>query len=133
MQQTLEVSNLEFVGDFGEIAIDSIINEDFLRDVPLIGTLVGAGKCIKNLYDAHFAKKLIAFLIPLKDTTPEERAKAISKWENNATMPDITLLPIIADTLGVTIDELFGIRRKVQEKPINCEETPMAVYDQITI
>ena len=58
-------------------------------------------------------------------------AQAISKWENNATMPDIMLLPIIADTLGVTIDELFGIRRKVQEKPINCEETPMAVYDQI--
>lgn len=83
MQQTLEVSNLEFVGDFGEIAIDSIINEGFLRDVPLIGTLVGAGKCIKNLYDAHFAKKLIAFLIPLKDTTPEERAEAISKWEQD--------------------------------------------------
>ena len=41
------------------------------------------------------------------------------------------ILPIIADTLGVTIDELFGIRHKVQEKPINCEETPMAVYDQI--
>ena len=58
-------------------------------------------------------------------------AQAISKWENNATMPDIMLLPIIADTLGVTIDELFGIRRKVQEKPINCEETPKAVYDQI--
>ena len=58
-------------------------------------------------------------------------AQAISKWENNATMPDIMLLPIIADTLGVTIDELFGIRRNVQEKPINCEETPMAVYDQI--
>lgn len=58
-------------------------------------------------------------------------AQAISKWENNATMPDIMLLPIIADTLGVTIDELFGIRRKVQEKPLNCEETPKAVYDQI--
>ena len=57
--------------------------------------------------------------------------QAISKWENNATMPDIMLLPIIADTLGVTIDELFGIRHKVQEKPINCEETPKAVYDQI--
>ena len=54
--------------------------------------------------------------------------QAISKWENNATMPDIMLLPIIADTLGVTIDELFGIRHKVQEKPINCEETPKAVY-----
>lgn len=55
-------------------------------------------------------------------------SQAISKWENNVTMPDIMLLPIIADTLGVTIDELFGIKHKVQEKPVNIEETPMAVY-----
>ena len=58
-------------------------------------------------------------------------SQAISKWENNVTMPDIMLLPIIADTLGVTIDELFGIKHKVQEKPVNIEETPMAVYDEI--
>ena len=58
-------------------------------------------------------------------------SQAISKWENNATMPDIMFLPIIADTFGVTIDELFGIRHKVQKKPIGCEETPMAVYEQI--
>lgn len=43
-------------------------------------------------------------------------SQAISKWENNVTMPDIMLLPIIADTLGVTIDELFGIKHKVPGK-----------------
>lgn len=47
--------------------------------------------------------------------------QAISKWENNVTMPDIMLLPLIADTLGVTIDELFGIKHKVREMPIDCE------------
>lgn len=58
-------------------------------------------------------------------------SQAISKWENNVTMPDIMLLPLIADTLGVTIDDLFGIKRKVCEKTIPIEETPMAVYNQI--
>lgn len=58
--------------------------------------------------------------------------QAVSKWENSATMPDIMLLPIIADTLGVTIDALFGISHAVQSRPINnYEETPMAVYDEI--
>ena len=34
--------------------------------------------------------------------------QTVSKWENNTNMPDITLLPIIADIFEVTIDELFG-------------------------
>ncbi len=34
--------------------------------------------------------------------------QAVSKWENGASMPDISLLPKIARIFGVTIDELFG-------------------------
>ena len=33
--------------------------------------------------------------------------QAVSRWENNVTMPDISLLPEIAVYFGVTIDELF--------------------------
>ena len=35
--------------------------------------------------------------------------QAISKWENNLTLPDITLLPEISVYFGVTIDELFDL------------------------
>ncbi|MDR3311086.1 MAG: helix-turn-helix domain-containing protein [Oscillospiraceae bacterium] len=35
-------------------------------------------------------------------------AKAVSKWETGENYPDITLLSPIANTLGVTIDELIG-------------------------
>lgn len=41
-------------------------------------------------------------------------AQAVSKWEQNG-YPDTPLLPAIADSLGVTIDELFG--RKQEETP----------------
>lgn len=34
--------------------------------------------------------------------------QTISKWENNITSPDITLLPIIADIYQVSVDTLFG-------------------------
>lgn len=34
--------------------------------------------------------------------------QAVSKWENGASMPDIALLPKIAEIFGVTIDALFG-------------------------
>ena len=36
-------------------------------------------------------------------------AQTVSKWENSISMPDICLLPMIAETLGVSIDTLFGI------------------------
>lgn len=36
-------------------------------------------------------------------------SQAISKWENNVTMPDIQILPELSVILGVTIDELFAL------------------------
>ena len=35
-------------------------------------------------------------------------AQAVSKWENGATTPDIAMLPLIAQALGVGIDALFA-------------------------
>lgn len=36
--------------------------------------------------------------------------QSVSKWENGITMPDITLLPDIAEYFNVTLDELLGLK-----------------------
>lgn len=36
--------------------------------------------------------------------------QAVSKWENDGSCPDISLLPVLADVFGVTTDELLGIK-----------------------
>ena len=36
-------------------------------------------------------------------------AQSVSKWENSVAMPDITLLPLLAEVFGVSIDELFDL------------------------
>ena len=36
-------------------------------------------------------------------------AQAVSKWENDLSCPDITLLPKLAQVFGITTDELLGI------------------------
>jgi transcriptional regulator with XRE-family HTH domain len=36
--------------------------------------------------------------------------QSVSKWENGATSPDISFLPLIAEYFGVTIDELFNYK-----------------------
>ena len=63
--------------------IDTVLKDGVLKDVPILGTIVGVGKCIKNVYDIRFAKKLIAFLIPIKDVPQEKRVKAIQRWEED--------------------------------------------------
>ncbi len=57
----------------------------------------------------------IAELRRKKNMTQEElaaelgvTAQAVSKWENDLSCPDITLLPQLARLFGVTIDELLG-------------------------
>ena len=35
-------------------------------------------------------------------------AQAVSKWENDQSCPDITMLPRLADLFGITTDELLG-------------------------
>lgn len=49
-------------------------------------------------------------LAEMLSVTPQ----AISKWERGAGMPDITLLPDIAVSLGLSMDELFG-KTKLEE------------------
>lgn len=39
--------------------------------------------------------------------------QAVSKWENDQTCPDISLLPQLASILGVTVDELLSGKREM--------------------
>ena len=41
--------------------------------------------------------------------------QAVSKWEGDVCCPDLQLLPLLADTLELSLDELFG--RESKEKP----------------
>ena len=46
-------------------------------------------------------------------------AQAVSKWENDLSCPDISILPRLAEVLGVTTDELLG---KVQLRSLSVED-----------
>ena len=44
--------------------------------------------------------------------------QAVSKWEAGQNYPDVQLLPLLADTFGITIDQLFG--RSTTEPEMKC-------------
>ena len=60
-------------------------------------------------------------------------AQAVSKWENDASCPDISLLPNLVKTLNITTDELLtGKTSKVQVLPEpqrkSLDELTMRIY-----
>lgn len=40
--------------------------------------------------------------------------KAVSKWERDISCPDINSLPTLAETLGVSVDELMQIKMEME-------------------
>lgn len=55
--------------------------------------------------------------------------QTISKWENSTTYPDVSLLPVIADVFGVTIDALYG--REVTIPQVTPETAVDRVMEQV--
>ncbi|MDF2821360.1 MAG: hypothetical protein K0R15_1801 [Clostridiales bacterium] len=56
--------------------------------------------------------------------------QAISKWETNVTLPDITLLPKIAEYFDVSVDELLGLKPLQDEQYIPSETGDKDYWNQ---
>ena len=50
--------------------------------------------------------------------------QAVSKWESDQCCPDIQLLPRLADEFAITVDELFGRSKPVEEAPCKIGNLP---------
>lgn len=60
------------------------------------GALIAARRKALGLTQKQLAERLLV------------SDKAVSKWENGASYPEVTLLPPLAQTLGITVDELLA-------------------------
>ncbi len=80
------------------------------------------GQRIKQLrYKASLTQEQLADILGLSP-------QAVSKWENSVAMPDITLLPQIAEVFGISIDDLFGL---TSEQKLHRIERRMDMEDEI--
>ncbi len=46
-------------------------------------------------------------------------AQAVSKWENDQSCPDITMLPRLAEIFGITTDALLGVETEEKAPPVH--------------
>ena len=55
-------------------------------------------------------------------------AQSVSKWENAVAMPDITMLPLLAEIFGVSIDDLFDLTK---EQRMNRIENSLDITEEL--
>ena len=69
----------ELATEYSEILIDAILDEGVLKDMPLVGSVIGIVK-FTNSIDQHFmTKKLYKFLFQLHKIPSEKRIKKIEE------------------------------------------------------
>jgi len=66
-----------------EVILDSFLENGALKDIPVIGTLVSTFKIVSGIREGIFYKKLLKFLIELKDITIRKREEMINKMNAN--------------------------------------------------
>lgn len=80
---TIKESNLQNVTtDLVKVAFDSILEDSVLKDLPIVGSIIGVAKAAVSINDKLFLKKVIYFLSAI-DVDPIERSKIITKIENS--------------------------------------------------
>jgi len=67
-----------------EIGIDEILDNEFLKSMPIVSTIRGFTKFGLNYKDRLFTKKIITFLFQLKDVPKNERQEFIFKLDSNS-------------------------------------------------
>ena len=72
------------------------------------------GEIFKTLRkEKHLTQEQIAEILGVSP-------QAVSRWENSATFPDITLLPQISGYFDTTVDELLGITKICKMQKLLC-------------
>jgi len=80
--KTEEIQNIS--ADIIETIIDSTIENGLIKDLPIIGSIVGLSKGIISIQDRLFTKKLLKFLLQLKSIPEFQRRKQIEKIEKSS-------------------------------------------------
>jgi transcriptional regulator with XRE-family HTH domain len=69
-----------------------------------LGKRISENRKAKNIKQDELAEKLLV--------SPQ----AVSKWENDISCPDISLLPKLAEILGISVDELLSGKKEPETK-----------------
>ncbi|MFV0212494.1 hypothetical protein OBK22_11910 [Empedobacter falsenii] len=83
-EETLKDNELQDVTfDLAETFTDAILSDGILKDIPIIGTIVGLTKASINFKDRLFIKKLIYFMSEISEIDKVKRNRMIQKIDES--------------------------------------------------
>lgn len=84
LNDTIVKSDLtDLAADYSEIVIDSFLSDGVLKDIPIINTLIGLSKTGLAINDYLFLKKILNFLVNIKDIPKKSRENMIAQIEKS--------------------------------------------------
>lgn len=84
LEETLKDSDLQNVSaELAEVVLDNLIDTGIVRDIPIIGTIVGIGKVTLGIKERLFLKKIIYFLSEIKNISPSHRKNMVDGINNS--------------------------------------------------
>lgn len=98
MSQYRERPVIEAVLESGEVLIDTLMREDVLSEIPVVGTAFRICKAADSIRDKAFAAKLHQFVVGLSSVSEDQKEKIREKFSENsaeATKIGETLLLVI--------------------------------------
>lgn len=84
LAQTIKDTDLQDITiDLAETLTDSVLEDSIIKDVPILGTIIGLTRSVVNLRDRLFLKKIIYFLTNLNSIPQAKRHDMVSKIESS--------------------------------------------------
>ena len=82
-ESILSEKAVSLASEYSEIALDSILQDGILKDIPVINTIIGISKASIAMRDRLLIKKIVQFLAGLNDVTFEKRIQMIIRLEQD--------------------------------------------------
>jgi len=79
MQASIIEDTSDILSNIAEIGLDAVLNDGFLKEVPILSTAVSLFKIGNSLKERHYVKKLASFVVALNGGIADDKAREYYK------------------------------------------------------
>ena len=120
---SLIIDSSKMLSDYLELGIDSVLENECLKEIPIVKSIIGAGKIIKSIRERNLIKNLAIFLNELNsgNINKEKLTQHKEKLKSNAKKAEKELGRVLIILEQIIDNEKAQILAKLYKSYINQE------------